>query len=68
MGEGFAEGVLVAEDNHNEPAATARTIETSARGVYVLSDDERAAIAAASKDGFASDQDVEAFWKRLSLA
>ena len=56
------------EEDQEELAAVAREIEARRTGVYVLSDDERAAIADARKGGFASDQDVVAFWKRHGLA
>ena len=56
------------EEDQAELAELAREIEARRTGVYVLSDDERAAIADARKGGFASDQDVVAFWKRHGLA
>jgi hypothetical protein len=56
------------EEDQAELAELAREIEASRTGVYVLSEDERAAIADARKGGFASDQDVMAFWKRHGLA
>ena len=56
------------EEDQAELAELAREIEARRTGVYVLSDDERAAIADARKGGFVSDQDVTAFWKRHGLA
>jgi hypothetical protein len=56
------------EEDQEELAELAREIEARRTGVYVLSDDERAAIADARKGGFASDQDIMAFWKRHGLA
>jgi hypothetical protein len=56
------------EEDQAELAELAREIEARRTGVYVLSDDERTAIADARKGGFASDQDVMAFWKRHGLA
>jgi hypothetical protein len=56
------------EEDQAELAELAREIEARRTGVYVLSEDERAAIADARKGGFASDQDVMAFWKRHGLA
>jgi hypothetical protein len=56
------------EEDQAELAELAREIEARRTGVYVLSDDERAAIADARKGGFVSDQDVMAFWKRHGLA
>lgn len=56
------------EEDQEELVELAREIEARRTGVYVLSDDERAAIAEARKGGFASEQDVVAFWKRHGLA
>ena len=56
------------EEDQEELAELAREIEARRTGVYELSDDERAAIADARKGGFASDQDIVAFWKRHGLA
>jgi hypothetical protein len=56
------------EEDQEELAAVAREIEARRTGTYVLSDDERAAIADARRGGFASDQDIMAFWKRHGLA
>lgn len=56
------------EENQEELAAVAREIQSRRTGVYTLSDDERAAIADARKGGFASEQEVMAFWKRHGLA
>ena len=56
------------EEDQEELAAVTREIEARRTGIYVLSDDERAAIADARKGGFASDQDIVAFWKRHGLA
>ena len=41
--------------------------EVVTAAVYVLSADERQAIAEARKGGFASDEEVEAFWKRHGI-
>jgi hypothetical protein len=51
-----------------DQAELAREIEARRTGVYVLSEDEKAAIADSRKGGFASDQEVVAFWKRHGLA
>jgi hypothetical protein len=56
------------KEDQEELAAAAREIEARRSGVYVLSDDERAAIADARNGGFASDQDIVAFWKRHGIA
>jgi hypothetical protein len=56
------------EEDQEELAELAREIEARRKGVYVLSEDERATIAEARKGGFAEDTDVAAFWKRHGLA
>jgi len=56
------------EADQEELAELAREIEARRTGVYVLSDDERAAIADARRGAFASDSDVIAFWKRHGIA
>jgi hypothetical protein len=56
------------EEDQEELAELAREIEARRTGVYVLSDDERAAIADARRGAFASDDEAAAFWKRHGLA
>ena len=56
------------EEDQEELAELAREIEARRAGVYVLSEDERAAIADARRGAFASDEDVAAFWTRHGLA
>jgi hypothetical protein len=56
------------EEDQAELAAVAREIEARRTGVYVLSEDEKAVIEDARKGGYASDQDIAAFWKRHGLA
>lgn len=56
------------EEDQEELAELAREIEARRTGVYVLNDEERAAIADARAGGLASDEDVAAFWKRHGLA
>jgi hypothetical protein len=46
----------------------AREIRARRTGVYVLSDEERAAIADARKGAFVSDEEMTIFWKRHGLA
>jgi hypothetical protein len=41
--------------------------EVTAAAVVMLTDDEQAAIAEALKGGFASDEEVAAFWKRVGI-
>jgi hypothetical protein len=49
----------------------ARVIEARRTGIYVMSDDERAAVLRgleqARRGEFVSDEDVEAFWKRCGV-
>lgn len=56
------------EEDQKELVAYAREIEARRQGVYVLSDDERAAIeeglAEADRGEFASDEEVAALFKR----
>lgn len=56
------------EEDQEELAELAREIEARRTGVYVLSDDERAAIADARRGAFATDDEAAAFWKRHGLA
>jgi hypothetical protein len=55
-------------EDQEELAEIARDIEARRTGVYRLSDGERAAIRAARRGPLASDDEVEAFWKRRGLA
>ena len=52
------------QEDQDELAEVAREIEARRTGVYVLSDDERAALDRALQSGVASDEEVAAFWKR----
>jgi hypothetical protein len=54
-------------EDRDELAEVAREIEGRRRGVYVLNEEERAAIEAARRGGIASDEQVAAFWKRVGL-
>ena len=45
----------------------AHEVEARRGRVYVLNDEEKAAIDAARRGNFASDEDVAAFWKRCGL-
>ena len=51
-------------EDQAELAEVAREIEARRRGVYALSDDERAAIAEAQESGLVSEEHADAFWKR----
>ncbi|MBX9843532.1 MAG: hypothetical protein K2Z80_17160 [Xanthobacteraceae bacterium] len=55
------------EEDQAELAEVAREIEARRTGVYVLSDDEKAAIKAALQSGIASEEEVAAFWKRVGV-
>ena len=54
-------------EDQEELSELARGIEARRNGVYRLSDDERATIDAARRGPLASDDEVEAFWKRRGL-
>jgi hypothetical protein len=54
-------------EDQEELAEVAREIEGRRNGVYVLTDDEKDAIAAARRSGVASDDEVAAFWKRHGI-
>src|SRR5438874_618518 len=51
-------------EDQEELSEVAREIEARRGGIYRLSDEERAAIDAARRGLLASDDEVEAFWKR----
>jgi hypothetical protein len=55
------------EEDQAELAEIAREIEARRTGVYVLNDDEKAAIKAALRTGIASEEEVAAFWKRVGV-
>ena len=55
------------EEDQQELADFARKIEARRTGVYVLSDNERDAIADARRGAFASDAEAAAFWKRHGI-
>jgi hypothetical protein len=46
----------------------AREIEAQRTGVYILTDEERAAIDGSRRGAMASDDEVAAFWKRHGIA
>jgi hypothetical protein len=52
-------------EDQKELFKTARKIGRQRGSIYVLCDEEKAAIDAAHRSGIASDDDVSAFWKRL---
>jgi hypothetical protein len=51
------------QQDQEELAEVAREIEARRTGVYILTDDERTAIAKARQSSLASDDEVDAFWK-----
>jgi hypothetical protein len=55
------------QEDQDELAEVAREIEARRTGVYVLSDDEGAALEEALRSGVASDKEVAAFWKRHGI-
>ena len=55
------------EEDQEELANRAREIEARRKDVYVMTDDERAAIAEARKSPTVSDEQVDAFWKRRGI-
>ncbi len=56
------------QEDQEELVEMAREIEARRTGVYVMSEDERAAIARARRGPFASDDEVDEFWKRRGIA
>jgi hypothetical protein len=56
------------QEDQEELAELAREIEARRTGVYVLSEDERAAIDEAERSGMASEEEIERFWKRHGVA
>ena len=55
------------DEDQEELSELAREIEARRSGIYRLSDEERAAIDASRRGPLASDDEVEAFWKRRGL-
>jgi hypothetical protein len=52
------------QEDQDELADLAREIEARRTGIYVLSDDEGAALDEALRSGVVSDEVAAAFWKR----
>jgi hypothetical protein len=52
------------QEDQEELIAYARQIEARRSGVYVLTEEERVAIADARKSRVVPDEEVTAFWKR----
>lgn len=60
------------EEDQEELAEIAREIEAHRTGVYVLSDDEQAAVdeglSQLRRGEFVPEQEMQAFWKRFGVA
>jgi len=56
------------EEDQEELLEMARAIEARRTGVYVLSEDEQAAIDVARRSAIASDEKVREFWERFGIA
>jgi hypothetical protein len=56
------------DEDQEELAEVAREIEARRTGVYVLNDEEKAAVDAARRTRIASDADVAVLWKRHGIA
>lgn len=59
---------FLAVEDQEELSELAREIEARRTDTYRLSDEERGAIEAARRGPFATDDEVEAFWKRRGPA
>jgi hypothetical protein len=59
------------EQDQEELGELAREIEARRKGIYVLSNDERAAVRVglqqAQRGEFVSDEDMDAVWKRYGV-
>jgi hypothetical protein len=55
------------KEDQDELVEYAREIEARRTGVYVMTDDERAAIERARRSPLATEEDVQAFWKRHGI-
>ncbi|HEY1632184.1 MAG TPA: hypothetical protein VGF56_12785 [Rhizomicrobium sp.] len=55
------------DEDQEELLEAAREIEARHTGLYVLSDDEKAAIEKTLASPIASDDEVAALWKRLKI-
>jgi vacuolar-type H+-ATPase subunit E/Vma4 len=56
------------QEDQEELIEVAREIEARRTGVYPLSDEEKVALGEALRSSLASDEEVEAFWKRHGVA
>lgn len=55
------------EEDQVELAEYAREIEARRVGVYVMTDDERAAVQEARRSKLVPDDEMDAFWKRYGV-
>lgn len=56
------------EEDQEELAELAREIEARRSGVYVMTDDERAAVEKARKGRIVPDDEAAAFWKARGIS
>jgi hypothetical protein len=56
------------QEDQRELVELAREIEARRTGVYILTGDERQALAAARQCPLASEDEVAAFWKKRGIA
>jgi hypothetical protein len=56
------------QEDQDELVEVAHEIEARRTGVYVMTDDERAAIADARTSSVVADDKVRALWRRLGIA
>ena len=58
-------------EDQEELAEVAREIEARRKGVYVMNDEERAAVREgldqARRGEFVSDEEMDAFWKKIGI-
>jgi hypothetical protein len=55
------------QEDQDEFAEYAREIEARRTGVYVLNEEEKAAIADAERNGLVPEEEMEAFWKKFGV-
>jgi hypothetical protein len=55
------------QEDQEELVACARDIEAHRTGVYVLNEEERAAIEVAQRGGVLPEEKIEAFWKNYGV-
>jgi hypothetical protein len=54
-------------EDQDELVELAREIEARRTGIYVMTDDERAAVERARKSRLMTDDEVKTFWKTLGI-